>query len=293
MTRTSWLFVPAVLLLAVSPVLAYISPGQPTGFVNDYADVLTPEQETLLESQLNTVATTEGSEIAVVTVPNIGEDTIENFAVSLFAEWGIGKETLDNGVLLLVAIEEREMRIEVGYGLEGTITDAQASWIIKDILTPAFKNSDYYTGIEGAVNSIRKAISGETPLPADEITIPAIDDTEVSVLVSFLYFIVFILSIVLGRSKSIWLGGVLGALIGGVGGFFLGTVQTAILGGLILGLVGLALDYILSQGGGPGSGLGGGMFGGTGRGGGFGSSGGGFGGFGGGSSGGGGASGRW
>jgi uncharacterized protein len=286
MSRTNWLFLPVLLLLTLSPVLAYISPGQPTGFVNDYADILTPEQEATLEAKLQTLAASEGSEIAVVTIASLEEDTIENFAVSLFAEWGIGKVETDNGLLLLVAVEEREMRIEVGYGLESTITDAQSYWVIRDVLTPAFKNGDYYTGISGAVDTMTEAITGQIVLPNAEKPSPIMNEDTIGSFINYLFFIVIALAAFLGRTKSIWLGGVIGALTGIVGGLLLGTIQTAVLGGLFLGALGLLLDFIFSRGGGPSSGMGGGMF----RGGG---SSGGFGGFGGGSSGGGGASGRW
>ena len=293
MTRHYWLFLPVLLLLCFSPVLAYIAPGQPSGFVNDYAEVLTPEQESILESKLSHLATTDGTEMSVVTVLNLGGDTVENYAVSLFAEWGIGKKDKDNGLLLLVAIEDREMRIEVGYGLEGTITDAQAYWIIRDVITPAFKNEDYYGGIVGAVDKVTEAITGTTVLSSLESEPLPINNNKASSLLSFLFVIVFALAAFLGGSKSFWLGGAIGAIIGVIIGFMLGTLKTAVLAGLILGVVGLIIDFLLSKGrgsGGSGSGGKGGMFGGSS---GFGGGGGGFGGFGGGGSGGGGSSGRW
>lgn len=289
MLRKYWLLLPVLLLFSISPVLAYNSPGQPTGFVNDFADVLTSEQEANLEAKLSNLATSEGSEMAVVTVKDLGGDTVENYAVSLFAEWGIGKKEKDNGLLLLVAIDDREMRIEVGYGLEGTITDAQAYWIIRDVLTPAFKNEDYYSGINGAVDKVTEAITGSTVLPSveEEQTSPFNNGSD---LFGFIAFVVISLAGVLASSKSIWLGGVLGAIAGAGAGLMLGTMQTAISAGIILGIIGLIIDYFLSKGGGAGGGGGGSVFRG---GGGFGGGGGGFGRFGGGSSGGGGASGRW
>jgi uncharacterized protein len=281
-----WFILPVLFLLLVSPVLAYTSPGSPIGFVSDFADILTPEQEANLNARLTTLANGEGSEMSVVTVPNLDGDTVENYAVSLFADWKIGKEGKDNGLLLLVAIEEREMRIEVGYGLERTITDAQAYWIINDVITPAFKNGDYYTGISGAVDKVTEAITGGVVLPSSQA---APDTTGEGTNITSIIAIVFIaLAAFLGRTKSFWLGGVIGLIIGVIGGLLFGTWLSSLIGGGILCGIGLFFDYIVSRGGVGGTGMGGGMF----RGGG-GSSGGGFGGFGGGSSGGGGASGRW
>ncbi len=278
------------MLATLSPVLAYTTPGTPTGFVNDFADILSPEQEAQLEAKLYTLATTNGSEIAVVTISNLTGDTVENFAVSLFADWGIGKKGQDNGLLLLVAVEERAVRIEVGYGLEGTITDAQSYWIIRDIITPAFRDGDYNLGIAGAIDKITEAITGGVVLPSAEEPVPPNADTsEATGILMIVSTLLIGLAMFLAQSKSFWLGGIIGFLLGLGGGLLFGTLTTGLLAGTILGIVGLIIDFILSRGGGPGSGMSGGGFrGGSGR-----SGSGGFGGFGGGGSGGGGASGRW
>ncbi|MDO9230925.1 MAG: TPM domain-containing protein [bacterium] len=149
------------------PVKAYYNPGTPTGFVNDYAGILSAEQKQTLESKLSQFEKNSSNEISVVTVPSLKDDTVENFAVELFKDWGIGKKDKDNGVLVLVALSDKKMRIEVGYGLEGTLTDAQASWIISDIMRPAFQKSDYYSGINGAVDKIVASINGENIILQD------------------------------------------------------------------------------------------------------------------------------
>lgn len=296
MQYKNWVIVATLFLFSFSSAQAYISPGSPTGFVNDYADILTAEQEANLESRLGALAAGEGSEMAIVSIPNLGADTVENYAVSLFAEWGIGKKATDNGLLLLVAVEEREMRIEVGYGLEGTITDAQAYWIIRDVITPVFKNGDYYTGISGAVDKVSEAITGSIVLPsATEQDTSNSRETEPGSLMNLLGVVPFLLFGFLGflaSTKSYWFGGVAGAVIGVFFGFILGgTPKTTLVVVSFFALLGLVFDYLLSRHGGSGSGRGG--TGGFGTGG-FGSGGSGSsGGFGGGSSGGGGASGRW
>ena len=285
MFRTSRLFLVVLLLLTCAPVLAYTSPGQPDGFVNDYADILTEEQEDIVEARLSALATSEGSEVAIVTITDLGGDTVENVAVGIFNEWGIGKKELDNGLLLLVAVEEREMRIEVGYGLEGTITDAQSYWILTDVITPSFKNADYYTGISSAVDALTEAIAGDVVLPSlEELQIEQTDNG--AGILAIVWAIFVSLAAFFGRTKSFWLGGVVGLITGAAIGVYMSSFLTGFIAALALGFIGLIFDYFVSRGSGPGSGMGGGMF----RGGG---SFGGGGGFGGGSSGGGGASGRW
>ena len=95
------------------------------------------------------------------TVENLQGITIEEYAVELFEKWGIGKKDEDNGLLILVAVEEREVRIEVGYGLEGVITDLEAGNIINDIMVPNFKNGEFGKGIYESVVVVSSQISGE------------------------------------------------------------------------------------------------------------------------------------
>lgn len=274
------IFLPVLLFLVVSPALAYTSPGTPTNFVSDFANILTPEQENTLNLRLTSLVGDEGSEIAIVTVPNLGGDTIENYAVSLFAEWGIGKEAEDNGILILVSVQEREIRIEVGYGLEDTITDAQAYFIINNIITPAFKTGDYYPGISGAIDKVTEAITGSAVLPntIDVAENGSSYDKNFGILIEMLIFLIIP---ILAMTTSFWLGGVIGVISGFYVGTLLGTFQTSIILSILFGIVGMLIDFIVSRGG---------FGGGSGR---FGGRGGGFGGFGGGRSGGGGASGRW
>jgi len=287
--------VAAILLLPLfalpSFVLAYKSPGQPTGFVNDFAKVLTAEQVLELNKELAQYSLQgEGNDISVVTIPTLGGDDIESYASTLFKEWGIGKKGKDYGVLLLVAIEDRKMRIEVGYGVEALLTDAQSGVIIRNTLMPAFRAGDYYGGISAAVRQIAGALSSDAP--------PVVDESPTSLKLSFdttlviaFFFFSFVGS-VLGASRSWWLGGVLGGIGGVVIGFFYGFFFIGVGSIVALTLLGLLFDFLLSRSyhrSMSAHGVAPWWFGG-GRGG---SSGGGFGGFGGGSSGGGGASGGW
>ncbi|MFA5000222.1 MAG: TPM domain-containing protein [Patescibacteria group bacterium] len=293
-----------VFLLSGLPARAYSSPGTAAGFVNDFAGVLSAEEKGALEAKLAAFNQESSNEIAIVTLDNLGGDTIENFAVELFKEWGIGKEKFDNGVLLLVALEERQMRIEVGYGLEGALPDATAFQIITKTLQPAFRADDYYGGLDKAAGEIMAATRGEyiAPVGADAIE----DFTWRNMGSDLWFFLLFVLYALigsvrrgLGKTKRWWPGGLWGAALGLIIALiFFRTLVYLIALPLSLAGFGLLFDYLVSRvlpmpsktrgrgiwfiPGGRG-----------GRGGGFGGSGGGFGGFGGGMSGGGGASGSW
>lgn len=285
-----------LMLVAAIPFAAraYSSPGTPAGFVNDFAGMLQPQERTQLEQTLSSFEKSTSNELTVVTIPNLGGDTIENYAVKLFEEWKIGKTKKDNGVLLLIARDDRTMRIEVGYGLEGALTDAQSYWIINNQITPNFKAGHYYAGIDAGVSEIMKATRGEY-VPSESAradkTATFIVDYWYLIPLAFMWF-----ASILGRSKSWWAGGVLGGIGGIVIGFFYGFLYSGIIAIVALIPLGLLFDYLVSRsydkyktsgvipwwiGGGWGGGSGGGF------------GGGGFGGFGGGRSGGGGSSGNW
>ena len=283
-----------------SSAFAYVSPGKPTGYVSDYTETLSSKTKADLESLLTTFKERGMGEVAVVMVPTLGNDSIENYSLELAREWGIGVKGKDNGVLLLIAKNDHQLRIEVGYGFEGTLTDAKSSRIIREMITPRFKTGQYDDGVSDGVKGILGAIDptfeGGVSLPdmpdaSMNTTKSSIDFPAVIVILYFVASIISLIASILGRSKSWWLGGVLGA---GVGGIISYIFAMSILPVVALALVGLFFDFIVSRGyqnsiangtrppwwtGGSG-GFGGG-------------SSGGFGGFGGGSFGGGGSSGRW
>jgi len=141
-------------VLFVPPkILAYSSPGSPTGYVNDFAGILSSDTKKTLETKLSSLDASTSAQLSVVTIKSLDGDTIENYAEKLFKEWGIGQKGKDNGVLLLVAVDDHKLRIEVGYGLEGALTDAESSNIIRNTITPEFKKGDYNKGITNGVES--------------------------------------------------------------------------------------------------------------------------------------------
>ena len=269
------------------PALAYYSPGKPVGFVNDFASLLNAQEKASLEQKLRVYEQETNHEIALAIIPSLKGDTIENFAVKLFEEWGIGKTKADNGVLLLAALEEREVRIEVGYGLEGAVTDAESFWIIQNLIVPSFRSGSYAKGLDIAVDSLVLAASEEI-VPASAPKNNQSQGGGSFVLIVIAWFFLEIIVSMLASTKSWWLGGVVGGTAAVVAGFFMTSLVVGLIAAAFFVPFGLFFDYVVSKrraaglpvifwrGHGP-----------------FGGGGGGFGGFGGGRSGGGGSSGRW
>src|SRR5258706_11241190 len=133
----------------------------PPRLVVDETHLLSPEQQQILEQKLDAFSDTTSNQIAVVIIPTLNDVPIEDYAVKLFRDWGIGGSKHNNGVLLLVAANDHKIRIEVGYGLEGAITDVMSKDIIENDLTPNFKEGNYYRGLDEAINSLEKAAAGE------------------------------------------------------------------------------------------------------------------------------------
>jgi uncharacterized protein len=290
-----------MMLPAVSlPVCAQNFP-ELTGYVNDTAGLLSPQGKAELETKLAQLEKDTTAQVFFATVKSLEGDTVEDYANRLFEKWKIGKKDKNNGVLFLVALDDRKMWIEIGYGLEPVITDGRAGRIRDNDVIPRFKQNDYEGGIKAGVASIEKYIrEGTTPAPLEENPVKSMLGNYVMV-----FFILSIITIYLSgfmaRSKNVWLGGIWGAIAGIVMGLSIGGIAALVIAPLVFAGLGLGTDYLLSRnyqklkeagkstdwhrtGGGFWGGFGGGSGGGFG---------GGFGGGGGGMSGGGGAGGGW
>lgn len=286
------------LVVATSSAFAYEQFGKPTGFVNDYTETLSAETKTTLEGLLTRFQASGKGEVAVVIISTLRGDTIEDYSLQLAREWEIGVKGKDNGVLLFIAKDDRELRIEVGYGFEGVLTDAKSSRIIRDIITPRFKEGNYDAGV---VNGVKEILGVVEPTfeggaqTLDYSVEPTHSPINIELVALALYFtgsIFVAIASILGRSKSWWLGGIFGIIIGAIISTVFGFLYVGIIAMAILVPLGFLFDYVVSMGYAnsiangtrPPWWTGGGSSGGRS---------GGFGGFGGGSFGGGGASGRW
>ena len=134
------------------------------GRVNDYANLMTPGRAQSLEQRLGQFETETGHQIAVLTLPSLQGEDIEGFSIRVAESWKIGKKKFDNGAILIVAQNDRKLRIEVGYGLEGVLPDAIANRIINEVIVPRFRDGDFPGGIEAGVDAIVRVTKGE-PLP--------------------------------------------------------------------------------------------------------------------------------
>jgi uncharacterized protein len=159
----------ACLLLPAALAAAQPSFPKPAGRVTDLAEVIDPSTEALIDQQLADLERRTSSEVAVATVRSLDGMSIEEYANRLFKEWGIGQAKQDNGVLVLVAPNEREMRIEVGYGLEGVLPDGLAGQIIREQFTPRFRNDDFPGGIRAGVTRVVEIVEKHQVLTPEEL----------------------------------------------------------------------------------------------------------------------------
>ena len=142
---------------------------KPAGRIADLANVIDAATEADLDNRLDQLEQKTTSEIAVVTVASLDGVPVEDYAVRLFKEWGIGQAKSDNGVLVLVAPNEREMRIEVGYGLEEVLPDGLAGEIVREQFIPRFRDNDYNGGIRDGVTRVIDVVEKHEVLSAEEI----------------------------------------------------------------------------------------------------------------------------
>ncbi len=266
--------------------------------ITDLAGVLSPDQVQALDNKLSNLENTDSTQIAVLIVPSLEGEALADYSIRVAEAWRLGQKGRDNGALLLVAMKERQVRIEVGYGLEPTLTDARSFQIIQNEILPHFRQGDFYAGIDAGVTAMIQVVRGVYTAPAR----PRRTSTN-RVRLDWIILMLFPLLPILSWTGK-WGGTVLGASAGALLPFFLlgGGIALPLIGGVVGAILGAFLGGLIQAGaktqnrgrwggfGGPywGGGFGGGGFG---RGG-FGGGGGGFSG-GGGGFGGGGASGGW
>jgi len=273
-----WLAVLLLMCAALGATAQDLVPVPPLrDRVTDLTGTLTAQQSAALEQSLRTFEARKGTQIAVLIVPTTRPEAIEPFALRVVEQWKLGRRKVDDGALLLVAKDDRAVRIEVGYGIEGALNDATAARVIAEVITPRFRQGDFYGGLAAGLDQIVRILDGEALPPPTRRGAAAADDG-----LGQNWPVLFIVTLVLGGVLRQLLGRLPGALVVGgvlaVGAWFaLGTLAVA----ATAGLIGFAVTLL-----GVGMRGHGGMHGyGGRRGGGFGGGGGGFGG--------GGASGRW
>ncbi|MDB5970335.1 MAG: hypothetical protein JWQ90_2785 [Hydrocarboniphaga sp.] len=270
-----WLMLAA--LLAAMSAAAQIAVPALKAHVTDTTGTLTSSEEQALDSKLAAFEQRKGSQIAVLIVPTTGDETIEQYGIRVAEAWKLGRKSVDDGVILLVAKDDRALRIEVGYGLEGAVPDVIAKRIISETITPYFRNGDFYTGISAGVDAMIKVVDGE-PLPepsrershgARQLQISPLGVLAVIIGVIVGFVVRFSSNRVAGAGTALIVSGIIAALLIGLAGALIYAAFAFI---FVIGGAEAVLYGMLSGGGGRGGG-------------GFSGGGGGFGG--------GGASGRW
>jgi uncharacterized protein len=260
--------------------------------VTDLTGTLTGEQRATLDGKLAAFAGQKGAQIAVLIIATVKPEAIEQYALRVVEAWKLGRQGIDDGALLLIAKEDRRLRIEVGYGLEGALNDATAKRIISELITPHFKQGDFYGGVDAGVEAMLKVIAGE-PLPAP-VARASKAQADSGDRFETLLFAGFILVFVVGGMLRAIFGrflaaGMVAAAAGVIASFLLSSLLVAAIIAVLAFFVSLVVGIAGARGGIPGGvswgGRGGGSRVGGRGGGGFSGGGGGFGG--------GGASGGW
>ena len=230
MTLSVWrvVFVAALVLALVFPAFADVAIPELTGRVVDQTGTLSSSDIAALSQKLRDFETRKGSQIAVLIVPTTQPETIEQFSIRVAEAWKIGRKKIDDGAILVVAKNDRHLRIEVGYGLEGALTDVTSRRIIDEIITPKFRSGDFSGGIADGVERMMRVIDGEPlPVPSPSVNFGSLDD------LAPLFIVTLFVSVGVGGAFRAALGRLLGSLVtGGV---------IAALTWFILGSAGLAL----------------------------------------------------
>jgi uncharacterized protein len=205
MTMKKILLVVLSMFIFSGLLLADVKFPSPSGLVNDYAGVLSSSQKQEIEGITTALEKNTGAELAVVIVKTVAPLDSKLYAVKLFEKWGIGKKGVDNGVLLLLAMEERRVEIEVGYGLEGVLTDSICGKILDNFAVPNFKKGDVGEGMLQTAQALSKVIAKE------EITFPASSDDDdfpwitIVIVGVFVFFVLMV--IIFGKNGGTGSGG--------------------------------------------------------------------------------------
>jgi len=209
------------LLLLFSAAAQHKVPAHGGVWVHDEAGILSPQTKAQLEAILKAHRDSTSTQIAVLLIPSLEGDDIDSYALRVSEEWKLGQEKKDNGVLFLVAMQEKQMRIEVGYGLEGVLTDALSSRINRNEVAPYFRQGNYEAGIQAGTMAIIKAVQG-TYVNDEPVTKKRKGRSPIG---SIIFFIILIIAMSRknrgggGGSGGYWTAAMMGSMLGGGGGY--------------------------------------------------------------------------
>lgn len=179
--------------------------------VNDYANIINKNDEAELENYLSSLEDSTGAQVAVLTIPSLKGEDIASFSMKVVEKWKLGKKGEDNGALLLVALNEHDVRIEVGYGLEGKLTDAKCGLILRNVIIPQFKNGDYSKGIVKGIQNMGGLISDNADLVSKSVSEEQTGSDAIVALFFIIVWLIFIFIVVASkttRRRGRYIGGV-------------------------------------------------------------------------------------
>lgn len=213
--------------------------------VVDTSKTLSEQEIEQIAGAINASRQDKSYQLAVLMISTLEGRAIEDYSLEVARKWGVGEKVNNNGVLLLVAKNDKKMRIEVGRGVEGNLTDVQAGRIIRNVMAPQFRQGNFSQGIIEAIEVIQNVMDGKEDSRANE-QVASLEEVISTIGFASLFGISW-LAAILARSKSWWAGGVIGAVIGLVICLFAGWALVSVIGliGLIIG--GLGLDYAVSK----------------------------------------------
>ena len=194
----------ALVLFGASPVFAVSVPAL-KGRVNDYAKIIRDSDEREIEEYLVSLEQSTGIQIAVLTMPSLDGEDIASFGIKVADKWKLGDAEKDNGALLLVAYAEHDLRIEVGDGLEGSLTDAKCGLILRNVIVPEFKNGNYSAGIKKGVMNMGGIVSGDESAVSRSVREENTDSSSsdfVPIFICVIWLIIFASSVTAGARRG-------------------------------------------------------------------------------------------
>lgn len=208
----------AWIVLLAAQILWSMNVPELKGRVNDYAGVLDSAQKEQLETLLQDVENKTSSQVVLLTVNSLEGDALEDFSIRVVENWKIGQKEFNNGVLVLLAMAEKKIRIEVGYGLESIITDMKSGYIIRELILPYFKKGDYYGGLNRGLTAVTGLISKDFEIKPEQLARYQKESKRGKGVHIPFTFIIFIIIVILNMVKS----GTRGGRFGRGGGIFYG-----------------------------------------------------------------------
>ncbi|MGH8644049.1 MAG: TPM domain-containing protein [Gammaproteobacteria bacterium] len=233
----------ALCLVFCAPLWAEVPIPRLTARIIDLTGMLSAGERLDLENKLQAFENAKGSQIAVLIVPTTRPEAIEQYSMRVVEQWRLGRKGVDDGALLLVAKDDRKLRIEVGYGLEGVLTDATSKRIISEVITPLFKAGEFYPGIAAGIDRMIRVIEGEPlpPEPSGRSPDDLIGGTVFALLMAFTVgsVVLSIASVLLPRATA-RLGGA------ALNGAITGAIAWSLTKGLSIALIVAALGFVIA-----------------------------------------------